>query len=126
MIHNIHLVPAFILINTGQLPPPANLQCMNTPNGLLITWNPVTDTSCAESPVAYNVTVIRQSDGVVIESMPEFVGNTTEVLNKTKPSIDYSVSIIARTTISLCDGETASTICMKSAAYQYLLSGRNN
>ena len=96
---------------------------MNTPNGLMISWNAVTDTSCAESPVNYNVTIVRQSDGMVIHSLTDLDDNEIEILNKTKPSIDYSVSISARTTIALCDGEAASTVCRKSAANEDLSTG---
>jgi hypothetical protein len=109
----------------GQLPPPADVQCMNTQNGLMITWNAVTDTSCAESPVKYNVTVVRQSDRMVIDSLPDLDGNGTEI-NGTNPSIDYSVFISARTTIALCDGEVASILCKKSAAAKHLFTGRND
>ena len=77
------------IFNTGQLPPPEDLQCMNTPNGLVITWNDVTDTSCAGSPVTYNVTVVRQSDGMVIDSLTNLNGNGTET-NKTNPSVNYT------------------------------------
>lgn len=96
---------------------------MKTQNGLLITWSAVTDTSCAESPVNYNVTVVRRSDGMVIDSFTEFDGNGIEILNKTMPSVDYRVSVTARTAIALCDSELATTVCTKSAD---LPRGRNN
>ena len=99
---------------------------MNTPNGLMITWNNVTDTSCAGSPVKYNVTVVRQNDGMVIDLLTDLDGNGIEILNKTSPSIDYRVSISARTTIARCDGEKASAICNTSAADHHLFIGRNN
>ena len=97
---------------------------MNTLNGLVITWNAVTDTSCAGSPITYNVTVVRQSDGMVIDSLADLDGNGTET-NKTEPNIDYRVSISARTTIALCDGEAATVICKISAAANHFFTGKN-
>ena len=105
-----------VLFNTGQLPPPVNLQCMNTTSGLLITWNAVTDTSCAESSVKYSVSVVRQSDGMVIASLTDLDDNETEIINMMRPSIDYNISITARTTIGSCDGQPATIMCTGSAA----------
>ena len=128
-VHNINVfvyrwMTMMIIFHTGHLPPPADLQCLNTPNGFMITWSDVTDTSCAGSPVTYNVTVVRQSDGMVIDSLTNLEGNGTET-NNTKPNTDYRVSISARTTIALCDGEAASIICKKSAAANHFFTGKN-
>ena len=105
-----------ISFNTGQLPPPANPQCSNTPNGLLVAWNAVTDTSCAESPVKYNVTVVQRNDGMLVTSLTDLDDNETEIINKTSTSIDYSISISAKTTIASCYGQPVRVICRKSAA----------
>ena len=88
---------------------------MNTPNGLLVTWNAVTDTSCAESPVKYNVTVVEPNDGMVIASLA-LDDNGTEIIGISRPSIDYNISINAKTTIASCDGRPATVMCKKSAA----------
>ena len=95
---------------------------MNTPNGLMITWNDVTDTSCAESPVTYNVTVVRQSDGMVIDSLTDLDNNETAT-NKTKPNVDYRVFVRTRATIASCDGQPATVMCTKSAADDNLSAG---
>ena len=109
---------------TGQLPPPANLQCINDPNLLLITWDAVTDRSCAESPIKYNVTVVRQSDGMVIDSLSDIYESETKIINMTTPDIDYNVSISARTTIVSCiNGQQATIICKRSAASNHSSAG---
>ena len=88
---------------------------MNTPNGLLLSWDAVTDTSCAESPVKYNVTVVQHNDGTVITTLPDLDINGTEV-NITTPSIDYNVFISAKTSVASCDGQYATVLCNKSVA----------
>ena len=111
-----------------QLSTPTNLRCINTPNGLIITWNAVTYASCAESPaVKYNVTVVQQEDGIVIASLTELNDNGTEVVNMTRFNVDYSVAITAIIAVASCDSESVTTMCKMSsannlAAGNYLIS----
>ena len=90
---------------------------------MLITWDAVTDRSCAESPIKYNVTVVRQSDGMVIDSLPDIDDNETKIINMTTPDIDYNVSISARTTIVSCNGQQETIICKRSAASNHSSAG---
>ena len=42
--------------------------------------------------------------------------NGTEVVNMTRPSVDYSIAVTATTTIASCDSESVTTMCKKSAS----------
>ena len=112
-----------IVFTTGQLPPPANLQCISTTNRLLVSWDAVIDASCAESTVKYYVTVVRQRDGVVIDSLTDFDDNVAEIINMTTPDIDYNISVSARTTVASCIGQPATIICKRSAANNHSSAG---
>ena len=83
----------------------------------------MTDRSCAESPTKYNVTVVRQSDGMVIDSLPDVDDSETRIINMTTPDMDYNVSISARTTIASCNGRQATIICKRSAANNHSSAG---
>ena len=113
----------FSSILSGPLPPPTNLLCMITPRGLNVTWEPVTDNSCAMSDVNYLVTVIRRSDMItIISSMP--VTETTAKLTNTlglQPNTRYIISVSAVTTTGSCKGQQATVIC---EFYACLLSGK--
>ena len=91
---------------------------MHDTNGLVISWDAVTDDSCAGSPVNYAVTVVRESDGMVFATLHDINENRTEIMKKVEPNQKYSVSVSARITTltngSTCEGELSTIVCSTS------------
>ena len=60
---------------------------------------------------------------MVIASLTELNDNGTEVVDMTRPSVDYSVTITAIIAVASCDSESVTTMCKQSdnsAAGNYL------
>ena len=86
---------------------------MDVPNGLLITWDAVSDISCAGSPINYSVTVmaVRDSDGMVFVLSHDIEENEIEITNILQPSQNHSISVRARTVKGSCVGVAATIVC---------------
>ena len=91
---------------------------MHDTNGLVISWDTVTDDTCAWNPVNYSVTVVRESDGMVFATLYDVNENRTEVMKMLEPNQKYNVSVSARITTlsngSTCEGEPATVVCSTS------------
>ena len=91
---------------------------MHNTNGLVISWDAVTDDSCARNPVKYSVTVVRESDGMVFATLHDVNENRTEIMRTLEPNQKYNISVSARITTlsngSTCEGELATVVCSTS------------
>ena len=100
-----------------KLPAPDNLQCIEASDGLLISWDAVTNHSCAQNFVyiAYDVIVVRISDGKIIGSLNDIEEDRTEIPESMlEPSQNYSINVNAKIVNQICENEAATIVCSTS------------
>lgn len=95
----------------GPPSPPTNPTCIATQNGLNVTWDAVTDTSCARSDVTYVVNAVRESDNVTVISSLSSTETTVQLTTTSgiQPATTYIISV--RSTIGHCEGGQSTVTC---------------
>ena len=103
---------------TDTLPSLVNLSCMDSevPRGLLVTWDVVTEghTSCARSSIIYDVTLVREDDGMIIFSMNNVKNIGIEITNSSKTGQNYSVRVRTKLIHGTCVTDEATVMCRTS------------
>ena len=84
-----------IIYSAAPPPAPIGLTCAITPRGLNVTWEAVTDTSCAMSDVNYSVTAIRESERITDIDSFLVSGTTVELTNTLglQPNTSYIIFV---------------------------------
>ena len=91
----------------SRLSGPTNLQCNHTQSGLTVAWDSGSvGNSCAEDSSNYNVTVVNESNGmVVLFSLISIEQNKLDIINdKLERNQNYSISIELKA--SRCSNES--------------------
>ena len=98
------------------MPAPVNLTCSKIPQGLLVSWDVVTDinSSCARSSIIHVVTVIGEANRTNI-SVEDTHIEITELLLES--SQNYTINVKARLVQGTCEtreSEAATAVCRTS------------
>lgn len=104
-------------IFSDELPKPANLNCLEIPQGLSVSWDRVTDSnsSCARSSLVYGVTVMREVDMMIIISMNNVEITQIEIMDSLlEPSQNYSIRVRTKLVHGTCVTGEATIVCRTS------------
>ena len=116
LVVRIILTYSLICFIADELPAPINLQCMEVPRGLSVSWNVVTDgnSSCARSSIVHDVTVVREDDGMMIFSMNNVKITQIEITDSLETGQNYSIRVKTKLIHGTCETDEATITCRTS------------
>ena len=100
-----------VFLYTDKLPVPVNVQCITMPRGLSVTWN-ITDvnSSCTESSITHDITVVREANSTVVISMNNVEGNQIEITDSLEPSQIYRIYVRPKLVSGSCETSQAAVV----------------
>ena len=87
---------------------------MEVSQGLLVTWDVVTDTSCAKSSIVYDITVVGEANRTIGNaSMNDVMDTHVEIADSSlEPNQTYTIYVRARLIQGICETrEAAIVVC---------------